>query len=255
MRARSILSAPAAFALLACLGPDGEQATVKTAWDEFRFPVLKAGESWTVEESAPSFHGATATLRIVKDTVFDSTDVYVGQMTIVVPEFLTASLDTVRHFTQSGRIFMRKSDQETVYETATVASDVTYRGDTAATGYTLESETITKLTGTAPAILKTGLKWTVAAKKTRSLTWYFDGVVGGKRDTVITETREFRTGKVAQVTVRAGSFAAIEIDWSVPETGLSTVSWFSEAAKATLKQIDTQDGEKDTTELTSLQLL
>ena len=254
MRARSVLSALAAFVFLACLGPDGEQATVKSGWDEFRFPVLKVGESWTVEESAPSFHGAIATLKIVKDTVFESTDVYVGRMTVVVPEFLTAGLDTVRHFTQSGRVFLRKSDQEYVYEAASVASDVTYRGDTAATAYTLESETTTELTGTAPALLKPGLAWTVAAKKTRSLTWYFDGVVGGKRDTVITETRQFRTGNVAQVTVRAGSFDALEIDWTVPETGLSTVSWFSEAAKATVKQIDYQDGEKDTTELTSLQL-
>lgn len=254
-RAKGIGLSVSLLALVGCLGPDNETSTVKAAWDEFRFPVMKAGESWTVEESAAAFHGAVATVRILKDTVVENEEAYVASLTVVVPEFLTGNLDTVRHFTQSGRIYMRKSDQETVYETATAASDVTFRGDTAATAYRLESETLSKMTGSAPVTLKPGLAWTVTALRTRKLVWYFGGNVGGNRDTVTTETRDYKTGPASQVIVKAGSFPALEIDWKVRESGAATTSWFSEAAKATLRQIDVTDGEADTTELASLSLL
>lgn len=225
------------MALCGCLGGGNEFPTQVARSVEFRLPDLKTGDRWVVEESGSDYEGAISTVEVVaSDSAYGSAPAYAATLKATIARYGTPRGDSVFNFLQTGLLFMRRSDQEAVYDSVHVESQVRFAGDTGITKYSLRSVTTTDPQGDIPVLMKPGMKWTITYKKTRKSVYSLDGVESGRVDTTWNEVREYSTGSVADVSVKAGLFYAIEIDWTRAETGERSAGWFSVDARTFIKE-------------------
>jgi hypothetical protein len=133
---------------------------------------------------------------------------------------------------------------------------VKFAGDTGITAYRLQAVTRTDPQGPIPVVLRPGMKWAITYTKSRKSKYTLNGgPEGGSLDTTWTETRDYTTGSADDVTVKAGRFYAIRVDWTRSGTGESSSAWFSEAARTFVKEEKTLFGSPaGRYELTSLTL-
>ena len=223
---------------------------------EFRLPELKTGDKWVVEESASDYESAISTVEIIAaDSLYGYEPSYAATLKATIARYATKRGDSVFNFSQTGLLYMRRSDQESVYDSVEVESDVRFAGDTGTTHYSLRSITTSVPHGAVPVLFRPGMRWTITYLKTRTSAYSLDGVPSGSQDTSWTEVREYSTGNAADVAVKAGVFYAIEINWTRAETGERSAGWFSEIARTFVKEQKTVSGElTGRYELTSLTL-
>lgn len=231
--------------------PIGTPDTAKPVSVHPLYPPLAAGDTWTFAQAGDGYSGAVAALVVLGDSVYGSDSVYVQTIKVDVPLFLTSYGDTVRQFSQTGRMYLRKADQETVRDTLITEALIHYVGDTADTPYRLEEGSRSVLKGALPDSLKAGAAWKLTATRHRYSRWWFGDVPGGSRDTTTIQTRSYAVSASPDITVKAGAFQVLKVAWSIAETGASSVGWFAPGAKSVIREIDTDAGSADTTELTA----
>lgn len=256
MRPIPSLSLIAAAVLAGCNGNDLDHPTYSGRSKEFRIPPLKAGDRWVVEESGSGYAGAVSAVEVRNaDTLHGAVPAYAAAIQATIAAYATGRGDSVFQFVQTGLFLMRKSDQEVIFDSAEVTSQVRFAGDTGLTQYRLVSVTRSEPQETVPTVLRPGLAWTVATAKSRKSTYWLDGVESGKLDTSWTEIRQYAAGAVADLKVKAGTFYAIEVTWVRDETQEMSRGWFSEAARTYVMETKSQAGrETGRYELTALTL-
>lgn len=245
----------AALALVGCLGGEHDVPTVANRSLEFSLPPLKLGDKWVVEESGTEYEEAVTVIEVVdEDTVFNATPAYALAVRATIPRYATARGDSVWNFVQTGLILMRKSDQETLYDSLHVNSEVRFAGDTVKIRYQLLMATRSEPQA-VPTLLRPGMTWSVANSKSRTSVYFLDDAFSGGIDTSWVETRLYAAGLAGDVRVKAGLFYALEIGWTREETGEASTGWFSEDARTYVKEVKTEAGQVTSSyELSSLSL-
>lgn len=270
---------PAAAFLAGCLGGDLDSSTVIPASKDTvvvgrppkdttpvhdtvpagavhsLYPRLKNGDKWDFTEYSAEDTGTAITYEILGDSVYGSDSVYIESFTERRPDYVAGSGYLIIGFTEKDRLYLRKSDQETVRDTLTLDMQVMAPGDSVMFPYREESSYTTALSGNLPDSLKNGAAWKLTLSQRQRTNSYFQDSVY-RDDTTRTWTRFYGVRASPSVTVKAGAFPAIEIDESDSGSGKSYQVWFSPDARNMIRQIYTDSAYQyaDTTELTNLQL-
>jgi hypothetical protein len=215
------------------------------------YPRLFPGDKWVFSQKGDGYAGAIVSLEIVGDSVYGDDSVYVETISVEVPIFFSPYGDTVLNYVQSGRLYLRKADQETVHDTVTTEADIHYFGDSVSSAYRMEAGSVSTFAGKLPDGLKAGAAWTLTANRRATSTWGWDGLVYGTRDTTWTDTADYSVRGSAPIKVKAGTFPVLQIDWSTRGSESPTVGWYAPAAKTLIREIDGNPASADTTEMTS----
>ncbi|MDB5048764.1 MAG: hypothetical protein JWO30_1835 [Fibrobacteres bacterium] len=224
------------FLFLACDDSNSPSGPTLSTVTQVSLVPLKVGDKWTMGVSDPDVTNGLESLIIVKDdSTYEGEAIYIGDLTVSAPTF-TSDGSKISNLNETGRIFLRKSDQQVVYKNETVTADVIPVGSLVSVNVKILAETKSVFTGTIPTILTPGLAWTVKEVATVHTENYADGELGDETDSVETKTSSYTTKSIYNITVPAGTFAAIEMDHAVAETGESAVEYYSEEAKMTVKQ-------------------
>jgi hypothetical protein len=178
--------------------------------------------------------------------------VYVERLLVTAPPFVIDQYGSLaENYLQTGLIYMRKSDQETVHDSLSRSMDFFATGDTVGTHYSEASVTTTRLTGSLPDSLKEGATWKLAQVHSYTTHWAYPDTAGIDTGTS-TRTRSYLVKAPAPVTVKAGTFTAFEIDET--DSVSTTQVWFSPDAKAIVREIDTSPNGADSSEVSTLLL-
>ena len=215
------------------------------------YPTLKTGEKWVFVQWNGGDSGATATFEVVGDSVIGADSVYVEQISVKVPNFVDADGILNQNFRQTGRLYLRKSDQEAVHDTLVTQIDLWFPGEDSATRYREEAWSMTGYTGTLPDSLVDGATWQLAGTRHIKIVGYVDGRFSGQIDTTLTRTRNYAAFASPDIAVKAGTFPAVRLEWSDAGSTAKTTGWYSAAAKAMVRQIDPNGASSDTTDLAS----
>ena len=204
---------------------------------------LKVGDKWTVDVTDAEVTAGVETVVIVRDdSTYDGTPIYIGEIAITAPPF-TSDGTKFNTFNGTGRIFLRKSDQLPVYLYESFLADVIPVGSTVSLKVNIIEESHSVLTGSIPATLTPGLSWTVTEVAVSHTESYVDGELQESKDSTKTKTSAYVTKGIYDITVPAGKFTAIEMDHTEAETGKSVVEYYSEEARVSVKETDTEVGE------------
>jgi hypothetical protein len=212
---------------------------------------LNPGEKWVFSQKGDGYSGATVSIEVIKDSLYGVDSVYVESITVQVPIFFSPYGDTVRNYTQSGRLYLRKSDQETVHDTVTTLADIHYVDDSVSSTYRMDAASVSTFTGALPDSLKAGAAWSLVAKRHATTTWGWDGLPYGSRDTAWTDTLDHSVAASDPVTVDAGTFPVLKVGWATRGSESASVGWYAPAAKAMIREIDGTASAADTTELSA----
>lgn len=213
------------------------------------YPRLKAGEQWVFTQIQEGYDPSTSTLKIARDSVFGRDSVYIELLSVEVPAFVNSRGDSIRSYSQSGRLFLRKSDQESVHDSVVTRAQVRFAGDSVETAYRLEDVGTSTLTGALPDSLKPGAAWTITAGRRLKEIVSFDEVPYQSYDTTWTDTVDYAVRAPGEVSVRAGTFSVLELRWSTRGQRSSSTGWFAPRARSMVRQIDSGGSWSDTTEL------
>jgi hypothetical protein len=229
--------------------PPSDDPPVVAGGPGMLFDRLHTGDKWTFSQKGDGYGGATVSMEILSDSVYGPDSVYVESILVQVPLFYSPYGDTVLNYTQAGRLYLRKSDRETAHDTITTLAEIHYFGDTVASVYRRDAASVSTFTGAVPDTLKAGRAWTVKAARSAAATWGWDGLVYAASDTSWTDTVEYSVRASAKVTVKAGTFPVLQVNWATRGSESPSVGWYAPAAKAMVREIDGPAGTADTTEL------
>jgi len=228
--------------------------TVPSSLVRSLYPRLKIGEKWTYSQFSGTDTGTIYSLEVVGDSIFGSDSVYVERLLVTAPPFVIDQYGSLaENYLQTGLIYMRKSDQETVHDSLSKSMDFFATGDTVGTHYTEDYVSVTRFTGSLPDSLKDGAAWKMAAVHTHTTHWAYPDTAGIDTGTD-TRTRSYLVKPPAPVNLKAGTFTAFEIDEADSGSTATTQIWFSPTAKAIVREIDTSPGYADTSEVSTLLL-
>lgn len=213
------------------------------------FDRLHTGDKWTSSQKGDGYGGATVYLEILGDSVIGPDSVYVESISVVVPRFYSPYEDTVLNYTQTGRLYLRKSDRETARDTITTVAEIHYFGDSVASFYRRDAASVSTFAGAVPDSLKAGLAWTLRAARSATAAWGWDGVIYASSDTSWTDTVDYSVRASSPVTVKAGTFPVLKVNWATRGSESPSVGWYAPAAKAMVLEIDGDPASADTTEL------
>lgn len=250
--------------LIGCLGgemdapPDrsGPQDTTVVRPDsggpvKYLYPRLLAGETWVFDQYSGTDTGTTATLEVVGDSVYGSDSVYIERLSLQVPAYVSTQGYLIENYTQTGRLYLRKSDQETVHDTMTTRFSFRDPGDTVAYAYREEEWSATALSGTLPDSIAKGAAWKMGYAQHVKVNAYIEEQIYKTVDTTYTRSRSYSVKGSDSLTVKAGTFAAFEIEWADAGSASASSGWFAPEAKTMIRQIDGDTSYADTTELSS----
>jgi len=238
-----------------CLGGDLDTSTVQPVPTETArslYPRLKIGEKWDYSQFSGTDTGTTYSLEVVGESIFGTDSVYIERLLVTAPPFLSDQTGTlIENYLQTGLIYVRKSDQETVHDSLTRSMDFVAPGDSVGIHYREEFASVTQITGSLPDSLQEGAAWKLSQVRFQSIKWFYPDTAGVDTGTD-TRMRLYVVQPLTSLSTKAGTFPAYEIDES--DTGSSTATriWFSAKAKAIVREIDSSPGYADTTELSSL---
>ncbi|MBW8890568.1 MAG: hypothetical protein JF616_22675 [Fibrobacteres bacterium] len=228
--------------------------TVPTGVAHSIYPRLKIGEKWEYSQYSGTDTGTVYSLEMVGESVFGSDSVYVEKLLVTAPPFVIDQFGTLaENYLQTGLIYLRKSDQETVHDSLARSMDFFSAGDTLGIHYSEESITTTRFTGSLPDSLKEGAAWKLAQVHSYTTHWAYPDTAGIDTGTS-TRTRSYLVKAPAPVTVKAGTFTAFEIVESDSLAGSTTQIWFSPEAKGIVREIDTNPNGADTSEVSTILL-
>lgn len=252
MERKAVLSGLACAVLLAgCLGGELDTPPPRDAGPMRElYPSLKAGEKWVYLQWNGDDTGAAVTLEIVGDSVVGSEPVYVQTLSLKIPTFISGDGTIVQNYKQAGLRYLRKSDQEPVLDTVVTSMDLWFPGEDTVTRYREEEWSETSFTGSLPDSLEDGAIWKLDGVRHQRITWYYRGR-SDTEDTTLTRTRSYAAKASPDLAVKAGTFAVIRIDWSDAGSSGNASGWYAPAAKAMIREIDSNGATSDTTELTS----
>lgn len=214
------------------------------------YPALKTGERWAYLQWNGNDTGATALLEVVGDSAVGSDSVYVETLSLKVPTFISGDGTIIQNYKQTGRLYLRKSDQEPVHDTIVTSMELWFPGEDTATHYREEEWSVTSFTGALPDSLVDGAAWKLDGSRHQRIHWFYRGQ-SGTEDSVYTRTRSYLAKASPALSVKAGTFPVIQIDWSDAGSSGGASGWYAPAAKAMIREIDSNGITSDTTELTS----
>lgn len=251
----AMIAIPFLLLFLGCDDSSSPMGPTPSSVTQINLVPLRVGDKWTMSVTEADVKGGIETLEITKDdSTYAGEPVYIGEITVTAPTF-TSKGSVFSNYSETGRTFIRKSDQQAVYRSESIDADLVPAGSTVSRTVHIEAETRMDLTGQIPTLLTPGLSWTVLEVKTTKLLIYDDGELLDEKDSTETGTHAYTTKGIYDVTVPAGTFAAIEVDHVVAESGESFVEYFSEEAKMTIKATDTEkNGDKAVFELRAMSL-
>jgi hypothetical protein len=229
--------------------------TVPTGVVHSLFPRLNLGDKWDFAQYSGADTGTSISYEVLGDSVFGSDSVYIERYTVRIPDYVADGGYLIQDYAQTERLYLRKTDQETVRDTITRTMMVLFPGDTVAIPYRIEGSFVTNLTGQLPDTLKDGVAWKLSATRRIKTDYYYMDSVSHDEGTQ-SWTRFYRIKSSPAVTVPAGTFPVYEIDQSDSGSTYVYQVWFSPEAKFLVRQIDTDTAGSyaDTTELTHLLL-
>ncbi len=228
--------------------------TVPTAAVHSIYPRLAIGDKWVYSQYNGTDTGTVYSLEVVGESIFGKDSVYVERLLVTAPPFVIDQFGSLaENYRQTGLIYLRKSDQETVHDSLFRSMDFFSAGDTAGTHYTEESVTATRFTGSLPDSLKEGAAWKLAAVHSYATRWAYPDTSGIDTGSD-TRTRTYLVKPASQVIVKAGTFTAFEIVETDSLSGSTSQVWFSPEAKAIVREIDTSSNGADSSEATSITL-
>jgi hypothetical protein len=209
---------------------------------EMRHQPLKVGDKWTAAQTETGTGNATLSVEITKDNAtFNSEDVYEAALSMSVADFSDEE-GTFRNFNGSGKMYIRKSDQEGIYHSLSTTADFTPAGETESHRIKVVVEGTSTFSVVQPQVLVPGLSWTNQETEHLRTTTYVDDYMVDDLDTTETHTRTYTTKAIANVSVKAGTFQAIEIDHDEVESGESTQEYYSQEAKTVVKEVTKEGG-------------
>ena len=217
------------------------------------YPRLKIGEKWIYSQFSGTDTGTTYTVEVVGESAFATDSVYVERLSVAATPFVSGPGTLVENYQQTGLIYVRKSDQETVHDSLSESMDLLAPGDSVAVHYREESVSATRITGTLPDSLKEGAAWKLSEVHFQSIHWAYPDTAGVDTGTD-TRRRYYVVKAPAPISLKAGTFPAYEIDEADTGSSSSTQVWFAPAAKAIVRQIDISPDYADTTDLSTLLL-
>lgn len=249
-----------ASVLAGCLGGDLDTSTVQTVPPEptttghSLYPPLKIGEKWDYSQFSGTDTGTTYSLEVVGESIFGSDSVYIERLSVTAPPFLSDQTGTlIENYLQTGLIYVRKSDQETVHDSLTRDMDFVTPGDSVGVHYREESASVSRISGLLPDSLQEGAAWKLSMVRFQSIKWFYPDTSGVDTGTD-TRTRLYVVQPLASVNTRAGTFPAYEIDETDTGSSSATRLWFSVKAKAMVREIDSNPDHADTAELYGLSI-
>jgi hypothetical protein len=228
--------------------------TVPSAAVHSIYPRLKIGEKWSYSQFSGTDTGTVYSLEAVGEATYGNDSVYVERLSVTAPPFAIDDFGSMAvNFLETGLIYARISDQETVHDSLTESMDLVSAGDTIGTHYRQTAVTTTRYTGTLPDSLKEGAAWSLAEVRSRVIQWAYPDTSGidSSNDT---RTRTYVVKAPVQVSLKAGTFSAFEIDEADSGSASTTRVWFSPAAKGIVREIDANPTYADTSELSDLLL-
>lgn len=218
------------------------------------YPRLKLGEKWVYSQYSGTDTGTVYSAEVVGESTFGNDSVYVERISVTASPFVVDQFGTlVKNYVQTGLVFARKSDQETVHDSLSKNLDLWYSGDTVGIHYHEDYVSVTRITGSLPDSLAAGAAWKLASVHSKTTRWSYTDTAGIDTSTD-TGSRTYLVKPSATVSVKAGTYPAFEIDEADSGSTATTQVWFAPSAKAIVREIDTYTDHADTTELSALEL-
>lgn len=218
------------------------------------YPRLKIGEKWDYSQFSGTDTGTAYSLEVVGESTFGTDSVYIERLLVTAPPFVSGQSGTlIENYRQTGLIYVRKSDQETVHDSLSKSMDFMAPGDSLGVHYREDLASVTRIAGNLPDSLKEGAAWKLSETHSQTIKWAYPDTAGIDSGTDM-RTRLYVVKAEAPVNLKAGTFPAYEIDEADTGSSSSTQVWFSPEAKAIVREIDTSPDHADTTEISTLLL-